>query len=102
MRHEIAVYECEVLGEGAFTTEELARVCGVSVTWVHTHVEAGVIDAEPAGGRFGSAALLRARRIAQLEASFDADPQLAALTADLMDEVAHLRRRLLALGDGGD
>ena len=40
---------------------------------------------------------MRARRIAQLEHSFDADPQLAAMTADLIEEVQLLRRKLLNL-----
>ena len=35
-----------------------------------------------------------ARRIAQLERTFEADPELAALTADLMEEVRQLRRRI--------
>ena len=38
--------------------------------------------------------MVRARRLAQLEVTFDADPHLAALTADLIEEVAFLRRRL--------
>ena len=37
------------------------------------------------------------RRIAQLEHSFEADPQLAAMTADLIEEVQWLRRKLLHL-----
>ena len=47
--------------------------------------------------RFSSQTLVRARRIAQLEHSFDADPQLAALTTDLIEEVHQLRRQLKAL-----
>lgn len=101
MPQDITYLTCEVLSEGAFTVEELARACGVTVTWVHTRIEAGVLNAEPTAGRFDSATLLRARRIAQLEATFDADPQLAALTADLMEEVAQLRRRLQAMGVEG-
>ena len=44
--------------------------------------------------RFASTTLVRARRIVQLEQTYDADPQLAALAADLMEEVARLRRQL--------
>jgi chaperone modulatory protein CbpM len=72
----------------------------MSPEWVLTRVEAGVL--QPAAGqaaaewRFASTAVLRARRIAELERAFDADPQLAALTVDLMEEVAQLRRRLNA------
>ena len=37
---------------------------------------------------------MRARRVAQLEHMYEADPQLAALTVDLMEEVLELRRRV--------
>jgi chaperone modulatory protein CbpM len=98
MRYDIQ--DCEVLGERAFTADEIARACGVAVTWVQEHVEAGVLQVDPASGewRFDSSTLVRARRIARLESGFDADPQLAALTADLIEEVAALRRRLRLLG----
>ena len=65
-------------------------------------MQAGVL--EPVSGdstatwRFASAALTRARRIAHLERAFDADPQLAALAADLMEEVARLCRLLPQAG----
>lgn len=96
----LQIHHCEVLGEGAFTAEDIARACGVAVTWVQERVEAGVLHVDPASGdwRFDSTTLVRARRIARLETSFDADPQLAALTADLIEEVAALRRRLRLLG----
>jgi chaperone modulatory protein CbpM len=88
----------ELLDDAALTLTDLARGCRVTPEWVQTHVEAGVL--QPLGGgaatewRFASATLTRARRIAQLETTFDADPQLAALAADLMEEVARLRRLL--------
>ena len=90
----------EVIQGAVFTTEELARACGVATAWVLERVEAGVLQVDGAAGawRFDSVTLVRARRIVQLETTFDADPQLAALTADLIEEVARLRRRLLALG----
>lgn len=94
----------EILGETSLTAEELARACGVGSDWVLAHVEAGVLHVERVGGvhHFGSITLLRARRIAQLEFVFDADPQLAALTTDLIEQVAHLRARLKANGDDVD
>ena len=90
------IHECEVLGDAAFGPEDIARACGLQVDWVREHVEAGVLQVATAGGdwRFDSATLVRARRIARLEAGFDADPQLAALTADLIEEVERLRARL--------
>ena len=64
-------------------------------------VEAGVIEPLQGGGatewRFASTTLTRVRRIAHFEHNFDADPQLAALTTDLMEEVARLRRQLARL-----
>jgi chaperone modulatory protein CbpM len=101
MPHTTAVFieVGEVLGEHAFTSDELAHACRVSTSWVQERVEAGVLEVAQrnAEWRFDSATLRRARRIAELEASFDADPQLAALTADLIEEVARLRQRVRAL-----
>jgi chaperone modulatory protein CbpM len=41
--------------------------------------------------------VVRARRLARLESTFDADPQLAGLTTDLIEEVTALRQRLRQL-----
>lgn len=92
----MTIESVEVLDQAAFSAEDLARACCVSPDWVRARVEAGVLQAEPSGGawRFASVTLVRARRIAHLEAAFDADPQLAALTADLIEEVTRLRRQL--------
>ncbi len=49
---------------------------------------------------YPSATVVRARRLARLESTFDADPELAALTTDLIEEVAALRRRLRQLEGG--
>lgn len=90
------VQDAEVLDEAAFSLEEAARACGMEVHWLEERVEAGVLQVRVSSGewRFDSATLVRARRVAQLESCFDADPQLAALTADLLEEVARLRRML--------
>ena len=90
----------EVLYEAAYTADELAHACGVAPDWVQDRVETGILQVDSATGawRFDSVTLVRARRIVQLEKTFDADPQLAALTTDLIEEVARLRRQLLALG----
>lgn len=96
----IEVESVELIGDSALSTDELARACARSIEWVSAHVEEGLLQGERHGDqwRFGALALLRARRIAHLEGCFDADPQLAALTADLIEEVAQLRRQLAALG----
>ena len=82
--------------------QDLARACHRAPEWVVARVEAGVIESTAPGRQatqwhFTSTTLVRARRIAQLEATFDADPHLAALTTDLMEEVAQLRQRLAQL-----
>ncbi|WP_119287681.1 chaperone modulator CbpM [Azohydromonas sediminis] len=82
--------------------DELCRVGGVDAAWVHERVAAGLIAAQPLGPgdawRFDAAALRRVRCMAQVERDFDAVPELAALVADLQDELARLRARLRALG----
>jgi chaperone modulatory protein CbpM len=51
---------------------------------------------------FGTMALLRVRRLVELEAIFGADLQLAAITVDLIEEVGRLRSRLKLLGASDD
>ena len=87
----------ELLDDSALLSlEDLARICHMAPGWVSERLEAGLLQADSPDGhwRFVSATVVRARRLAQLETTFDADPHLAALAADLMEEVAHLRQRL--------
>ena len=93
----------ELLDQTMLSLHELARHCSTSPQWVIEHVQTGIIGYDNDGStaaisheqwRFSSQSLVRARRIAQLEHSFDADPQLAALTTDLIEEVQQLRRKL--------
>ena len=95
----------ELLDQTMLSLQELARHCATSPQWVIEHVQTGVFSYDNESStttlqisseqwRFSSQTLVRARRIAQLEHSFDADPQLAALTTDLIEEVQQLRRKL--------
>ena len=79
--------------------QALALACSREPGWVVERVEAGVLQGDRIAGhwRFASSTVVRARRIAQLETSFGADPQLAALTTDLIEEVQRLRQRLRQL-----
>lgn len=52
----------------------------------------------PAAWRFGSRALARVRQMRRIERDFDAVPELAALVADLVDEIDELRARLHRAG----
>lgn len=90
-----------VLDEVALTVEDLARACAVESQWVVARVEAGLLggaSAKSVEWRFASADLARARRLAALERDFDANQELAALVADLIEEVRRLRGRLKAAG----
>lgn len=98
-----SIHEGELLDDGCFSADDIARATGRQVGWVRERVEAEVLRVDAASGewRFDSATLVRARRIARLETGFGADPQLAALTADLIEEVARLRRKLQLLQSRG-
>jgi chaperone modulatory protein CbpM len=96
-RNGIEIVSGVLLDDAALTLDELAHACGMPLDWVHLHVEAGILPApaaEPAGWRFSSRDLRRARQLCALERDFDALPELAALVIDLQEEIARLRRRL--------
>jgi chaperone modulatory protein CbpM len=82
----------DLLDDG-LSIEELASACAVSCEWIERHVHGGLLDAggRSAAWRFGSVQLLRARRLVQIERTFDANDELAALVVDLIEEVERLR-----------
>lgn len=76
--------------------DELCSVCALSPQWVVERVQSGLLvqlSGEPAAWRFDAWVLRRARSMARLEREFDAVPELAALVADLEDEVRRLRQQ---------
>jgi chaperone modulatory protein CbpM len=79
--------------EELLTLEELALVCSVTPEWVRVRVEEGLLPAVPEW-RFSAVTVRRARRMHALERDFDAAPELAALMADLLEELDALRARL--------
>lgn len=90
-----------VLDEAFLTSAQLASACAVHVDWVTGHVDDGVLTVAAIVGSewlFSVRDLQRARRIRHLERAFDAGPELAALVADLLEEVGALRARLRAAG----
>ena len=83
------------------TLEQVAAACVVEPDWLLRHIEEGLFPhAESVAGiwRFSGVSLLRARRMRQLERDFDAGPELAALVADLLEEMDALRARLRGAG----
>jgi len=87
-----------VVDEQTLTIDELAHACAVERQWVVVRVEAGLLGtaagADIREWRFASTELARARRLVALERDFDANEELAALVADLIEEVQELRARL--------
>ncbi|WP_296751497.1 chaperone modulator CbpM [Thiobacillus sp.] len=85
-----------LMEESWLTLEQVAAACMVEPTWLLRHLEEGLFPhAESIAGtwRFSGTTLVRARRMRQLERDFDAAPELAALVADLLEEMDALRAR---------
>ncbi|NDP48222.1 MAG: MerR family transcriptional regulator, partial [Sulfuriferula multivorans] len=81
--------------------EELARACAVEPQWIVERIEAGILgdgSIQVTSYRFTSKDLTRTRRMRQLERDFDAMPELAALVADLIEEVDRLKGRIKIAG----
>ena len=97
-----AILTAVVVDDAALTLEELAQACAVEPEWVVQHVRTGILleDApEHSGGwRFSSADLVRARRLCQIERTFEANDDVAALVVDLSEEIRRLRCKLSAAG----
>lgn len=92
-----------VIDEAALTIDDVAIACSVTTQWVVRHVEEGSLDCagtRPEQWRFSARALARARRIRAVERNFEAGPELAALVADMLDEIDALRARLRRAGIG--
>jgi chaperone modulatory protein CbpM len=90
-----------LLEDTCLTLEQLARACAVEREWVIEHVREGLLPApgeSPELWRFGSRELWRARQMLRFERDFEAVPELAALVADLLEEVEALRERLRRAG----
>ena len=85
-------YETEFL-----TLEQLCSVCALERDWLVVRVQEGLI---PATGttvtewRFTTTTLSRVRRMREIERTYDAAPELAALVADMLEEMDALRARL--------
>lgn len=79
------------------TLEQVAAACTVDPAWLLRHIEEGLFPhADSVAGVwcFSSTSLRRARRMRQVERDFDAVPELAALMADLLEELDELRARV--------
>ena len=95
--------EQEILADACLTLEQLCAACALERDWLIRHVEEGLITV---GGtvvtewRFTTVHLTRARRMHEIERTYDAAPELAALVADMLEEMDDLRARLRRKGLG--
>ena len=95
--------EQEILADACLTLEQLCAACALERDWLIRHVEEGLI---PVSGtvitewRFTTVHLARARRMHEIERTYDAAPELAALVADMPEEMDDLRARLRRKGLG--
>ncbi len=92
-----------LMDESWLTLEQAAAACSVEPGWLIRHIEEGFFPhAESVAGtwRLTSVSLLRARRMRQLERDFEAVPELAALVADLLEEMDVLRVQTQAMDPG--
>ena len=103
MRDDEIVLVGAVLEEACYSLDELAGACRVSVQWVERRVDEGLLGCArqgPGGLRFSNQDLQRARRMHAIERDFEAVPELAALVADMLEEMEELRVRLDRAGLG--
>ncbi len=87
-----------VIEETYLSLEQLAGICAVDSQWVLQHMQDGLLlaDRQENGlSYFSAIQLTRAKRILAIERNFEAQPELAALVADLQEELDSLRRQLL-------
>ncbi|WP_347986521.1 chaperone modulator CbpM [Methylomonas sp. AM2-LC] len=90
-----------IVEDDGLTLNELATLCAVDTEWLIVHIEEGILQPLPEHThewRFPSTALLRVKRIWVFERDFDAVPELAALAADMQEEISKLKRRLQLAG----
>jgi chaperone modulatory protein CbpM len=86
-----------LLEDACLTLEQVCSTCAVTPEWVSSHVVEGRLRLpgdQPSQWRFRSRDLWRVRELRRLEITFDAEPELAALVADLLEELESLRAEL--------
>ena len=89
-----------IVEDAYFTVEQFCAVCSIEQEWIIRHVQEGLFPISGAVAsewRFSSADLRRAQRMRDIEREFEAAPELAALVADMLEEIDALRARLRRL-----
>jgi chaperone modulatory protein CbpM len=92
-----------VLEGASLTIYQVCAVCAIEEEWIVRHVQEGLFSVSGTTvteWRFSGADLRRAQRMRALERDFEAAPELAALMADMLEEIDELRARLRRAGIG--
>ena len=89
------------------TLEQLCSVCALERDWLVVRVREGLVPVTGAAHgdsdlewRFTTTTLSRVRRMREIEVTYEAAPELAALVADMLEEMDALRARLRREGLG--
>jgi chaperone modulatory protein CbpM len=88
------------LEDGWCSLEEFALACRLEPAWLQRCLDEELLPGLKTGEdkwQFSATSLMRARRIYRLERDFDANLELAALVADMLEELDQLRARLALL-----
>jgi len=83
--------------DACLTLEEICVAATVERAWLVHRVEEGLVPVSgrsAADWRFETPSLARVRRMRDIERTYDAVPELAALVADLLEEMDALRAEL--------
>ncbi|MEW6688565.1 MAG: chaperone modulator CbpM [Pseudomonadota bacterium] len=94
--------DADLLEGACLTLEQLCAASALERSWLVERIEAGLVPAEggsAASWRFSSTVLVRVRRMHDIERAYDAAPELAALVADMLEEMDALRARLRRFGE---
>ena len=96
----------EILEGACLTLEQLCAAAALERDWLIRHVEEGLVPVAFAVSgtaiaewRFTTTHLTRARRMREIERTYEAAPELAALVADMLEEMDELRARLRRSGN---
>lgn len=91
--------EEQILEGACLTLDQLCAAAALEREWLVRRVEEGLIPATGsarAEWRFTAIHVARARRMRDIERTYEAAPELAALVADMLEELDELRARLRA------